>query len=192
MNYYLIAASHRPDSLNRKLVLEVRNYLRKIGHTADIDEYSALDLPTYNDFSYSDATQPEALKTLVQKLSQASGLIISTPEYNWSYPGSLKTIIDWLSRIKPNPLAGKVALLLSASPSARGGILGLTHLKTSLEALDMFVHPRMFTLGNAIQAFAPDGSLSNPEKQQQLNALLAAYVQTSHALGDSSPPPLPS
>src|SRR5919201_970122 len=49
------------------------------------------------------------------------GLIIVSPEYNYSIPGGLKNAIDWLSRLSPNPFKAKPILIQSASPGALGG-----------------------------------------------------------------------
>src|SRR5256885_12003443 len=47
--------------------------------------------------------------------------------------GSVKNLIDWVSRFKPQPFNGKHALLLSASPSMVGGNRGLWALRVPLE-----------------------------------------------------------
>jgi len=61
-------------------------------------------------------------------------------------PGVLKNLIDWVSRLMPQPFNGKQALLLSASPSMVGGNRGLWSLRVPLEHLGMRVYPDMFSL----------------------------------------------
>ena len=46
----------------------------------------------------------------------ADGVIIVSPEYNFSIPGGLKNAIDWVSRVPNQPFAGKPVALQSASP----------------------------------------------------------------------------
>ena len=45
----------------------------------------------------------------------ADGVIIVSPEYNWSIPGGLKNAIDWASRLKDIPFKDKPVALQSAS-----------------------------------------------------------------------------
>jgi NAD(P)H-dependent FMN reductase len=73
-------------------------------------------------------------------------------------------------------VAGKTALLMSATPGARGGIVGLNHLRTPLESLQMYVFPRMFPLGNAQDAHAADGSLAHEKTHRQFTGLLDDYI----------------
>ena len=114
MKFLAFAASHRPDSLNRHLVTLAT---KQIGSNVDIAEYGELDMPVYNDLESDNP--PKAVLDLAKRLEQVNGVIIATPEYNWSVPGSLKNIIDWLSVLKPAPLTGKTALLMAASPGTR-------------------------------------------------------------------------
>ncbi len=68
---------------------------------------------------------PDAVTRLGAKIAMADALIVATPEYPGGISSALKNAIDWLSRMKPMPLAGKHLLLLSAAPGAWGGIRGV-------------------------------------------------------------------
>jgi NAD(P)H-dependent FMN reductase len=72
-------------------------------------------------------------------------------------PGTIKNLIDWTSRFRPQPFDGKHGLLMSASPSLAGGNRGLWSLRIPLEHLGSRVFPDMFSLAMAHKAFVDDG-----------------------------------
>lgn len=180
MKFLIFAASHRPESYNRKLAAHAAHHLSGKDVEVDFAEYGQFDMPIYNDA----IAFPDIAHSFAKRAASADGIIISSPEYNWSYPGSLKNIIDWTSRINPHPLKGKTALLLSASTSMRGGIVGLSHLKSPLEASHMYLFPKVFPLGNCIQAFDAAGAL-DPRPAHALNAILDDYVTFTRQLTNS-------
>src|SRR6516164_1680947 len=71
--------------------------------------------PLYNFDVQQSAGIPDAVNDLAAAIRKADGLLICTPEYNWSIPGVLKNAIDWLSRLKDQPFAGKPGALQSAA-----------------------------------------------------------------------------
>lgn len=174
MKLLVFAASHRPESHNRKLAKLAAAHAVLHGMAVDFAEYSEFDMPVYNDTQAHQGI-PEQCRIFGERAAKAHGIILSTPEYNWSYPGSLKNIIDWTSRMHPMPLAGKTALLLSATTGARGGIMSLNHLKTPLEALQMYVFPRAFPLSHSETAFAGD-ALADERKNRQITSMIEEYV----------------
>jgi chromate reductase, NAD(P)H dehydrogenase (quinone) len=76
---------------------------------------------------------------MAEKITAADGVIIVTPEYNYSVPGILKNALDWLSRLSPQPLAGKPVAIQTASPGLIGGARAQYHLRQSLVFLDALV-----------------------------------------------------
>lgn len=55
-------------------------------------------LPTTN------ANPPAAVASARKAVVEADGVWIFSPEYNYSYPGVLKNLLDWLSRpLEPFP-----------------------------------------------------------------------------------------
>lgn len=174
MKFLVFAASHRNDSFNRKLVEIAATHLSARGDTVDHAQYHELDLPLYNDESAS-AILPAEVDMIGRRFAKADGVVISSPEYNWSYPGSLKNLVDWLSRLSPLPTNGRTVFLMSASTSMRGGILGLSHLETPLRAIQMIPFPRVFLLASATEAFASESRLADSGKQETLRAMLDEY-----------------
>ena len=175
MKLLAFAASHRPDSYNRMLIKIAQHYLETKNIQVDFAEYGEFDMPLYNDMMVEQSGVPESALAFAKRAASADGIIIASPEYNWSYPGTLKNIIDWTSRIIPSPVAGKTALLMSATPGSRGGIVGLQHLKTPLEALQLHPFHKVFPLGNCQSAFAGK-LLADPKQTASLNATLDGYV----------------
>src|SRR5258707_15081377 len=58
---------------------------------------SFADFPLYNAHIQNSTGFPAEVNTLADAIRTADGLIIVSPEYNWSIPGRLKNAIDWVS-----------------------------------------------------------------------------------------------
>src|SRR3954468_11507875 len=77
--------------------------------------------PVYN-FDLQQQGMPSDVLKLSDAILAADGVVIVTPEYNFSVPGGLKNAINWLSRIKePSPFASKPFAIQSASNGTVGG-----------------------------------------------------------------------
>ncbi|MBV9783962.1 MAG: NAD(P)H-dependent oxidoreductase [Acidisphaera sp.] len=95
-------------------------------------------LPLYDADLHTDGF-PAAVQEMGEGVRAADGVIIVTPEYNYSIPGVLKNAIDWLSRLPNQPFGGKKVAIQSASPGMLGGARAQYHLRQSLVFLDAFV-----------------------------------------------------
>lgn len=142
-----LAASTRPDSLNKRLLALAVTEAEKIGATVTVLDYAQCDAPLYQ--GEDTTTLPAGAKRLSEALQAHDGLLLASPEYNWSIPAALKNLIDWLSIDPAAPLKGRGALLMCASPSIRGGILGLNQLSLPLAHLGMYVYPHLIAMGDA-------------------------------------------
>ena len=79
---------------------------------------------------------PPAVLAMAEQIKAADGVIIVTPEYNYSVPGGLKNALDWLSRLSPQPFAGKPVAIQTASPGVIGGARAQYQLRQILVFLD--------------------------------------------------------
>jgi chromate reductase, NAD(P)H dehydrogenase (quinone) len=100
------------------------------------DAPSFAKLPIY-DFDLQQAGGfPADAVAWADAVRSADGVIVVSPEYNWSIPGGLKNAIDWVSRMKEQPFAGKPVALQSAATGVLGGARMQYHLRQSLLSID--------------------------------------------------------
>lgn len=185
MKVFSLAASLRTESLNRRLLELAIALAEREGAIVDRGDSRLLDMPLYDGDVETRAGLPPAAVALAARIAASDGLLIASPEYNFSVPGVLKNAIDWLSRGKPMALAGKRALLLSASTSLVGGNRGLWSLRMPLEAIGVHVYPDMFSLATAHQAFQ-DGVLKDPALAKLLDRMVGRWVAEGKRLGPST------
>jgi chromate reductase, NAD(P)H dehydrogenase (quinone) len=175
------AASLRAGSWNRKLIAVAADVAKRAGAEVRLAAFSEFDMPLYNADLQAQGF-PEGTQRLVQAIRDADGVLLASPEYNYSIPGTIKNAIDWVSRIKPGVFRDRSALLLSASNGQFGGIRGLWQLRIPLEGCGVHVYPDMYALPWAEKQFGADGGLVEPERMQRLEAMIGAYLKTAAAL----------
>lgn len=172
-----MAGALRKESLNRKLLAVAVAALRKQDVEVDVLDMHDITMPLY-DQDVEDATglPPGALE-FQRRIGLADGLLFASPEYNSSIPGPFKNALDWASRGTEDPLRGKVAAIMSASPGGFGGIRMNPHLRQVMRALGVVTIHEQVTLSKAGEAFNDDGSLKAPHVQNLVETTVAALVR---------------
>ena len=182
MDFFMFAASLRQGSVNKKLINLAAKLMQQQGHAVDLADFAEFDMPLYNGDVQDASGLPAGAAHFIKRLEKSDGLVIASPEYNFSIPGTLKNLIDWVSRANPMPWRDKRILLLSASPSMIGGNRGLWHTRVPLEACGAFVYPDMFSLADAYNTWQDNGDFKVQTLQERLQNILIGFAKMAQAL----------
>lgn len=96
------------------------------------------DVPLYDE-DVRAAGLPAPVQRLREQVAKAHGVLVATPEYNYSLPGVLKNAIDWVSRPPAQPFAGKTLGIMGASGGLSGTMRAQYHIRQVAVFLDMHV-----------------------------------------------------
>ena len=167
-----VAGSLRRGSFNGA-TLRAAQELAPTGMT--IDGFDIGPIPLYNE----DVRQqgfPAPVEDLRTRIKAADGLLIVTPEYNYSIPGVLKNAIDWASRPPEQPFDGKPIGVMGASAGGFGSGRAQYHLRQCFVFLNGLVMNRPEVLIAAAQnKFDADGKLTDQTTRDFIAAHLAAF-----------------
>lgn len=175
-----VIGSLRKHSFNRELSDMVKGMLQGKAEVSELD-YSALP-PMNQDIEYP---EPQAVADVRRAVGEADGVWIFSPEYNYSYPGHVKNLIDWLSRpVDPNDrsaptvLAGKKFTLTGAGGKAAtaGCRKSLTTLLTVLKANVMVEGQTGIALN--LEAWTEGRMILNDEQKNQLAKQTELFLES--------------
>ena len=110
LKFYAISGSLRAQSTNRAL-LKALSSSAPDGMKIELDDLIGT-LPIFNPDMEGDLS-PAAVLAFAQKVADADGLIITSPEYAHGIPGGLKNALDWL--VSRSEIPGKPMMLVRAS-----------------------------------------------------------------------------
>jgi len=148
--YTIISGTNRPESNSLKVAAQYRQILESRGIEARVVSLEGLDL-----------NKKSALLSALEHdiLIPSSKFIFILPEYNGSFPGSLKVMID-LSDYK-KVWWGKKALLTGISTGRAGNLRGMDHLAGSLNFLNVAVHPNKLPISGVDKLLEVSGVISD-------------------------------
>jgi chromate reductase, NAD(P)H dehydrogenase (quinone) len=167
-----ICGSLRKASFNMA-ALRACNELMPQGMTLQIA--SIADLPIFNQ-DVLDAGMPEPVKRFRGEVAAAEGLLIASPEYNFSVPAPLKNAIDWASRPPSQVFHDKPIAIFSAAGGPLGGARVQYDLRRILGQLWGHVLPRPEVfIGMAASKIDAQGKLTDETTRKFLTELLNGF-----------------
>jgi chromate reductase len=133
--------------------------------------------PFYNFDLQSEKGVPPEVTAWADAIRSADGVIIVSPEYNWTIPGALKNAIDWVSRMKDQPFKDKPVALQSAAAGVLGGSRMQYHMRQCLTSIDalLFGKPEILVTFAAQKIDEKSGEIKDQPTIDIIKQQLAAF-----------------
>lgn len=137
--------------------------------------FDITELPLYNQ-DLDGETVPEIVAALRAAVAEADGIIIAGPEYNHSFSGVTKNLIDWASRpFMAGPIIGKSTLLIGTSPGPGGGVHANAAAAEVLQLLKGTIVAQVSAPAIHEKLDSESDAIIDEELAQQLRDGLAAF-----------------
>jgi chromate reductase len=169
----VISGTNRPGSSALKMSRAIERHYRAAGVAAEV--YSLAELPqdVFRPESY--AAKPEAFLPVQQRVLDASGLHVVTPEYNGSFPGVLKYFIDMLKF--PDSFERKPVAFVGEAAGVWGGLRAVEQLQQIFGYRNAHVFPERVFVPGVGGKFDADGNLTDPAIDQRLAKQAAGFAE---------------
>jgi NAD(P)H-dependent FMN reductase len=171
-----IAGSVRAGSFNRMLLHAA---VELAPAEVTVESASIKDIPLYDGDHEAAAGIPPAVQALKDRIAEADGVLLVTPEYNNSLPGVFKNAIDWTSRPAadvPRVYGGKPIGVIGATPGPAGtGLAQVAWLPVLRTLGTMPFFGARVQVSNAAKVFDEHGKLTDPVVRGQVEKYMAAF-----------------
>ncbi|GAA5416480.1 urocanate reductase [Paraliobacillus ryukyuensis] len=174
MNHFIgLVGTNSDKSTNRQLLQFMKQHFSE---KATIEIVEIKDLPLFN--KPEDKTLPPLVKEVADKIEQADGVIISTPEYDHAVPASLMSALNWLS-YGIYPFVDKPVMITGASYGTLGSSRAQAHLRHMLDSPELkarIMPSSEFLLNHSLQSFDEENNLKDLEKTEELSNLFDDFL----------------
>lgn len=161
----IISGSNRKDNNTLKVAMEYQRLLHAAQLEAQVLSLEEMDLTQRNE---------EFLEVEENILVPTEKFIIISPEYNGSYPGVLKLMIDNtdVRRVWWN----KKVLLTGVSTGRAGNLRGMEHLTGSLLHMKMLVHPNRLPISVVNTLMNEEGMFTDNRTLEAIQNQLREFI----------------
>jgi chromate reductase, NAD(P)H dehydrogenase (quinone) len=176
-NIISICGSLRKGSYNRMVMNALPGLAPAALSFTEAPPFS--EFPLYNADVETSTGFPAPVQKLAEAVRAADGVIIVTPEYNFSIPGALKNALDWVSRVPNQPFTGKPVAIQSAANGSLGGGRMQYDLRRTLLFLNAatFGRPEIFIGNCSTRIDAKTGEITDPQTVELIRQQLAAFAK---------------
>jgi chromate reductase len=168
-----VAGSLRRASFNRGLL---RAAVESAPQGMTIETLEIRDLPHY-DADMDIEGGPDVVREFKARILAADGLLLATPEYNYSMSGVLKNALDWASRAPERAMQDKPVAIVGATPGRWGTVRSQMALRQMLVFPGCRVLPSpLLQVAGAREYFDAGGNLTDAVVREQLVGVLDAFA----------------
>ena len=166
-----ISGSTRKFSANESILKYIAEYYKE---KLDVEFFDGIDkLPHFNP-DLDNENPPDSIKHFRSQIEQADGILICTPEYVFSIPGSLKNAIEW--NVSTTLFSNKPVAFIVASASGEKAFESLDLVMTTIES-KMTKNSKLLIQG-VKGKIRKDGKINDQKTIDGINLLLKSFVET--------------
>lgn len=176
-----ISGSLRADSHNTRLLRAAARLLPEDAELELLDPEVLRAVPPYDEDVRLAQPEPLAVRALRCAIERSDAVLLATPEYNHSLPGTLKNALDWVSRpLADSPLRGKDVLVVGTSTGMFGAVWAQAELRKVTAALGARVIDEELPVASADEALTADDALADPALEDELTRQLGVLLTAAH------------
>jgi chromate reductase, NAD(P)H dehydrogenase (quinone) len=169
----IISGTNRPHSNAFRVAGVLSGHYDRLGVGYEV--FSLADLPKEIFSGDAYATKPPPMVALQQRVLDAIGLHIVTPEYNGSFPGVLKYFIDMLKF--PESFEHKPAAFVGEAAGLWGGLRPVEQLQQIFAYRNAYLYPDRVFIPGINQKIDADGNINDPAINDRLAKQAAGFAK---------------
>ena len=120
------------------------------------------------------AQDNSTMESLQKMVTEATGVILATPEYHGSYSSVIKLVIEHLGF--PSVLSGKPVVLLGVAAGSIGAIKALEHLRSVCSHVGAIVLPGPVSVAAVHKVFDDQGRCLDPGIEKRIRGVATNLV----------------
>jgi len=167
----IIAGTDRQDSSTSKVAKQLVQDYAALGVDVGLIDLSELDFSCAVGANYKGARGD--FSKAVERVTSADGLVMVVPEYNGSFPGSLKLFIDYWRY--PETFEHRPVAFVGLG-GRWGGLRPVEHLQQIFGYRNAYIFPNRVFISNIFTAFK-DGKLQDPLVADLLRIQTVEFVR---------------
>ena len=171
-----MAGSLRSSSYSQQALEIAAQRVEALGAEMEILDLRCLKLPFCN--GENDYPEYPDVDKMREKVKQADGLILATPEYHGSVSGVIKNALDLMSF---EHLDGKVTGLISVL-GGQSNSNALNDLRLIMRWVHGWVIPEQIAIGQAWNAFSTDGKLLDEKLSERFDKFAQSLVENTRKI----------
>lgn len=164
MHIGIIVGTNRRAGLSHKLAAKVAPLYEALADSVDTIDLREVPTSILDPDAYK---KPSAeVSALVARFLACDGVVFIVPEYNGSYPGVLKLLIDMLPY--PKGFERRPCAFIGLAAGQFHGLRAVEHLQQVAGYRNAYVYPRRIFIGDSYKQFGSEGELTDPALEQRL------------------------
>ena len=181
MKLEIISGSSRTNGNTKRVAKNLLARLNAIeGIDADlIDMADWTHLPPIHKVFTSVENTPEEFRELSQRVFDADGFILVTPEYNGSYAPAMKNLLDHFPKQHHKPFG-----IVTASPGALGGVRASQQLLLLVPALFGIASPYLLVVPHVDRKFSEEGELLEASFENAIHNFTTEFLWLARSVAN--------
>jgi NAD(P)H-dependent FMN reductase len=175
----LLVATNRPGSNTGKVAAHVADIYTAKDHPPQIVDLHQLPPEIFAPSSY--AEKPASFAPFQEAITQASGIVVVTPEYNGGMPGVFKYFIDMLKF--PESFSGKPFAFVGLSAGMGGATRPIEQFETLVSYLRGVTYPGRVIIPGINDQLDESGRLKSPELIARIEKQADGFIKFVKQLG---------